>query len=88
MSLDVFDHAVVRCPQLGGQVSFGYCRVLEDGLPCRRALVCHERGFPVETFFRAILTDQTFRRCFERRPTDRLGRLLTEVDAARRRTGR
>ena len=72
----------------GGEATFGYCRVLEDGLPCRRALVCFERSFPVETFFRAILIEETFRRCFESAPADRVGRLLSEVEAARKRTGR
>ena len=88
MSIGAFDHAAVRCPQLGGEVTFGYCRVLQDGLPCRRALVCFARSFPVEAFFRAILTGETFGRCFEREPADRVGRLLSEVEAARKRTGR
>ena len=87
MSIGAFDHATVRCPQLGGEATFGYCRVLEDGLPCRRALVCFERSFPVETFFRAILIEETFRRCFESAPADRVGRLLSEVEAAKKRTG-
>ncbi|MBI5500587.1 MAG: hypothetical protein HY907_10110 [Deltaproteobacteria bacterium] len=87
MPLRAFDSLTVRCPQLGHDITFGYCRVLEDGLPCSRALVCFASRFPVEAFFRAILTGETFVRCFERPRPDRVGRLLSEVEAARKRAG-
>ncbi|MBI5486843.1 MAG: hypothetical protein HY905_05895 [Deltaproteobacteria bacterium] len=88
MPIRAFDSVTVRCPQLGHDISFGYCRTLEDGLPCSRALACFQGRFPVDTFFRAILTEETFLRCFERPRPDRVGRLLSEVDAARRRADR
>ncbi len=85
MSYDVFDHVTLRCPMLGGQVTFAYCRTLEDGLPCHRALVCHQRHFPVERFFRQILEAETFERCFAGPDRDRYERFLATVGEARRR---
>ena len=82
MPYRVFDHVEVRCPKLGGEVTFGYCRVLEDGLPCSRALVCFELQFPVEVFFRKILREETFHRCFAGQRADRYGALLATVHAA------
>jgi len=87
MSYDVFDHVELRCPMLGGQVTFAYCRTLEDGLPCHKALVCHERHFPVEVFFRQILEPETFERCFAGPDRGRYERFLEVVGDARQRAG-
>ena len=82
-----FDHLATRCPRLGGEVTFGYCRKVEDGLPCRKALVCFERSFPVVEYFRRVLEEETFERIFLRDgpEADRLARLLEEVERARKR---
>lgn len=82
MSYGVFDDVEVRCPRLGGEVTFAYCRAEQDGLPCARALVCFERKFPVEVFFRKILRDETYRRCFEEPGPSRYERFLKAVSAA------
>jgi hypothetical protein len=29
-----------RCPQLGGPVTFGYCRVMNEGRLCQRTVKC------------------------------------------------
>jgi len=64
MPYRAFDGIAVRCPQLGSQVSFGYCRQLRDGLPCQRALACFAPRFPVAEYFRRVLREETYRRCF------------------------
>lgn len=79
----VFDDVEVRCPMLGGEVSFAYCRGLQDGLPCQRALLCFEREFPVAEFFRRVLREETFLRCFSAPRADRYGSLLAEVSNAK-----
>jgi hypothetical protein len=83
-----FDHLSVRCPRLGGEVTFGYCRELTDGLPCPRALVCFEHSFPVMEYFRRVLREETFHRIFVSPDggADRISRLLDEVDRARNET--
>jgi hypothetical protein len=82
---DVFDHVTVRCPALGGEVSFGYCRRLDDGLPCHRALTCFELKFPVDRFFRQVLEAATFRRVFLEQRQGRYERLLQTFAGARKR---
>ncbi len=65
MPYRVFDEVEVRCPRLGGEVTFGYCRQLsEGGLPCNRALICFELKFPVAEYFKRVLKEETFRRIF------------------------
>ena len=88
MAYTVFDNVEVRCPELGGEVTFGYCRTLRDGMPCARALVCFELKFPVAEYFRRVLKEDTFREVFSAesgRKTDRMQRLIVEIDRARRR---
>jgi hypothetical protein len=85
MSYDAFDEIDVRCPQLGGEVTFGYCRILDDGLPCPKALTCYELRFPVEAFFRRVLVKETFERIFNSEQPTRLERLFRAVDAAKKR---
>ena len=84
MPYRVFDHVTVRCPKLGSEVSFGYCRVVSSGLPCERALGCFAGRLPVEEYFRRVLREETYERCFCSPPADRYGGLLAAVDRARR----
>ncbi len=77
-----FDAVTVRCPDLGGAVSFAYCRELREGLPCGKALVCFERQFPVVEYFRLVLREETFRRCFVTPKPNRYEQLLGAVAAA------
>ena len=85
MSYDVFDHVEVRCPKLGGEVTFGYCRLLQDGLPCRRALVCFEFKFPVDIYFQQVLKEETYTRIFTSVPENRVERLMNTVAQASQR---
>ncbi len=85
MSYEAFDHLEVRCPQLGGEVSFGYCRKLGEGMPCPKALDCWYFKFPVEKYFRLVLEEATFERIFLAPPVSRVERLLNTVSEAQER---
>ncbi len=39
-----------RCPQLGGEVPFRYCRKLNEGLPCQRLIACWHTVFDARAF--------------------------------------
>jgi hypothetical protein len=41
-----------RCPQLGGPVTFAYCRQMNRSLPCSRTATCWGERFDVEGFLR------------------------------------
>jgi hypothetical protein len=84
----IFDHIEMRCPQLGGEVTFRFCRTLSEGLPCPRALVCFESRFPVEQFFRSALREETFRRIFLSTPPGRVEKLLQTVSEAKERVNK
>ena len=41
------------CPQLGQPLHFGYCRQMNQGLPCPRVVVCFAPHFAVQEFIEA-----------------------------------
>ncbi len=44
------ERPIWRCPQLGGPVTFGYCRRMNHTLPCARILRCWADVFDVHGF--------------------------------------
>lgn len=81
-----FDQIEVRCPLLGGEVTFGYCRKLADGLPCHKALVCFAMKFPVAEYFRRLLKPETFQKVFLSPQPERMEKLLKVVGETVERT--
>ena len=48
--IEEHDALIIRCPQLGGEVPFRYCRTGDEDLPCRRILVCWEFRIEISKF--------------------------------------
>jgi hypothetical protein len=46
---------LLRCPRLGHEVTFGYCRQETRGTPCRLILNCWWEQFDVRSFLQANL---------------------------------
>ena len=58
--LDEHDQDVLpRCPRLGHELIFGYCRRETGGRPCRLILDCWWERFDVRTFLQANLPAET-----------------------------
>jgi len=80
----IFDSLETRCPRLGGDVPFDYCRKVADGLPCGRSLICWEPRFPVGEYMESVLTGEEWRKAFENPPTNRLDTILKIADRVRK----
>lgn len=48
--IEEHDALIIRCPQLGGEVPFRYCRTVSEDLPCRRIMVCWEFRIEISKF--------------------------------------
>lgn len=48
--IEEHDPLIIRCPQLGGDVPFRYCRTVNEDLPCRRIMVCWEFRIDISIF--------------------------------------
>ena len=85
MSVDVtqHDHRRRRCPRLGHEVSFAYCREPAQRLPCRKILDCWFETFDVDRFVRAVLTDEEVAQVLAP-PKDRMLSILEIIERAKR----
>ncbi len=74
--MDRFDSLMLRCPRLGGEVTFAYCRREQGTLPCRMTISCWQGFIPAEEHLRKHLSDEEWDRCFNTQPKDRLSAIL------------
>ncbi len=48
--IEEHDALILYCPQLGGEIPFHYCRTVNQGLPCRKIIVCWEFRIEISKF--------------------------------------
>ena len=82
-----YDHLEIRCPRLGGEVTFSYCRVEGGDLPCPRIMICWQPYFPVEAYLRENLTQSQWDRLFNQPPTDKITTLVELIEKAKKEKG-
>lgn len=80
------DDYEIRCPRLGHQISFSYCRSENRGLPCFKTLDCWYDHFLVEEYFRKELTPEEWDKAFKRSGTTKVLSLLELIEQAKKRT--
>lgn len=85
MPPDEYDAREIRCPQLGGPVTFAYCRKMNDDLPCRNLLGCWRGRFDVIAFLRGAYTKDQLKRAFAPPEKSRLQRVVELAERARER---
>ena len=75
----------IRCPRLGHQISFSYCRAENKGLPCFKTLDCWYGHFPVEACLREELSPLEWEKAFEAPPKPKMLSLLELIEQAKQR---
>jgi len=48
--IEEYDSLIIRCPMLGGEAPFHYCRNVNQDLPCRKIIVCWEFRVEIAKF--------------------------------------
>jgi hypothetical protein len=86
-SVNQFDKMEIRCPRLGHELTFAYCRREGGDLPCPRAMQCWEPLFPVGEHLREILTPGEWERFVAQAPQDKRVSLFDLIERARTRVG-
>jgi hypothetical protein len=76
----------IRCPRLGHQIGFSYCRSENRGLPCFKALDCWYSHFEVAEFLKAELTPAEWQKAFNAPPKPKLVSLVELIEQARKAT--
>ncbi len=77
------DDYSIRCPRLGHQIPFSYCRVENRGSPCFKTLDCWYAHFLVEEFLRENLTPEEWEKAFERPVRPKVLTLMELVQQAK-----
>ena len=80
------DDYEIRCPRLGHQISFSYCRSENSSLPCFKTLDCWYNHFSVEEFMRLELTPEQWEEVFGRPPKPKIISLVEMIEEAKRKT--
>ncbi len=79
------EQLTTRCPRLGQQIAFSYCRTENNGLPCSKALDCWHTRFPVEDLLRKELSPEEWKQAFESPPKPKVHSLLELIEKAKHR---
>ena len=81
----MLDQLQMRCPRLGGEVTFGYCEREGGDLPCQRIVVCWQPYFPVEAYLRRKLAPRQWDDWSGRKPQDKVVSLIELIEEAKKR---
>ncbi len=81
----MYDDLEIRCPKLGGEVTFSYCQKEEGDSPCPRIIVCWQPRIPVESYLKDVLTAAQWDRCFNQKPKDKVTTLIELIEEAKKR---
>ncbi len=80
------DNLEIRCPRLGGPVSFEYCRTNGDEmLPCWKIFDCWWERFDVAAFLKKNMPEDDFIRLVNTKPKPKVNSLIELIEQAKRR---
>lgn len=82
--IEEYDEIIIRCPQLGGEVPFRYCRIVNDDLPCRRIIICWEFRIEIERFLNENYSIDQIQRCLAPPTKSRMETILEIIEKAKR----
>lgn len=77
---------MIRCPRLGHQIGFSYCRSERGELPCFKILDCWYLHFDVEAYMRQQLSEEEWEKAFTRSGKTKMMSLLDLIEDAKKRT--
>lgn len=78
------DEYQIRCPRLGHQIPFSYCRRENYGLPCFRTLECWYPHFLVEDWLRRELSPEEWEKAFTPSRKTKTASLVELIEQAKR----
>ncbi len=78
------DALMIRCPQLGGEVPFHYCRIVNEDLPCRRMIVCWEFRIEIPSFLKENYTRDQIQSAFAQPRKAKIETILELIEKSKR----
>jgi hypothetical protein len=81
--IEEYDALIIRCPQLGGEVPFRYCRTMNEDLPCRKIMVCWEFRIEISKFLGEHYSIDQIQRALAPSTKTRLDTILELIEKAK-----
>ncbi|MDH3390553.1 MAG: hypothetical protein OEL85_01995 [Desulfobulbaceae bacterium] len=78
------DSLQIRCPRLGHQIHFAYCKKENMGLPCFKTLDCWHIHFRVVEYLQQELSPAEWQDAFENPPTPKVLSLAELIEKAQK----
>jgi hypothetical protein len=82
--IEVHDTLTIRCPQLGGDVPFRYCRTFNEDLPCRRMMVCWEFRIDISKYLGEHYSMDQIQRALETPTKTKIETILELIEKAKK----
>lgn len=77
-----------RCPRLGGQITFQYCRENGEGeMPCWKIFDCWWEIFDVTAYLQTCYPPEVLRKLAAARPKPKVASLVEMIAEAKKRCG-
>ena len=76
---EAYDNLSLRCPRLGHEVPFRYCRQAEADRPCSRILGCWIERMPVVDYLRETFGEETLKQLSQPKSSNKITSLIEEV---------
>jgi len=73
----------IRCPRLGHEISFSYCRRENRGLPCYKVVDCWFPYFKIEDYLAQELSARELQELFSPPQKDKVLSLLEQIKTLR-----
>jgi hypothetical protein len=77
---ECYDHLTIRCPSLGGEVPFSYCRKQGAGNPCSRLPTCWVERVDIGTYIQTFFSQEEIADFFLTSPLGRLDVFLENLE--------
>ncbi len=81
--MDQYDDKTIRCPRVGGEVNFRFCRFENNMLPCRWIVGCWEMRVDMNKFMTDHYSKEEMDRIFTP-PRPKIESLLNLVEKAKK----
>jgi hypothetical protein len=77
------DDKLIRCPKLGDEMTFAYCRREAGDLPCARIGRCWSPLFDVEKFLKDTMAPEKWEAFVSAKTPDKITSLIDLIAAAK-----
>jgi len=77
------DDKMIRCPKLGDEMTFSYCRRESGELPCARIITCWQAAFDVTDVLKSVLSPDQWARFISAKPKEKALSLVELIEKAK-----